>query len=142
MENEMEGCPHCAALNEDRLWEGETFRIVLVHENGFPGWCRVIWNAHIGELTDLPAEDRRQFLNAVVVVEELLRSKIRPRKINLASLATGMPHLHFHVIPRFEDDPTFPEPVWLAPVRFSDRRLAADFSQSMRASLERQLANI
>jgi diadenosine tetraphosphate (Ap4A) HIT family hydrolase len=138
----VEGCPHCAAVGEDRLWESEKFRVVLVHQPGFPGWCRVIWNSHVAELTDLSAADRRAFLDAVMLVEELLRSNIQPRKINLAALATGMPHLHFHIIPRFEDDPTFPEPVWLPPVRSSDRVLPAGFSQTMRVALERRLADV
>src|SRR5512146_2183680 len=103
----MDGCPHCAALNEDRLWDGERFRVVLVQQAGFPGWTRVIWNDHTAELTDLGTDDRHDFLNAVLVVEEVLRSELHPRKINLASLGTAVPHLHFHVIPRFEGDATF-----------------------------------
>src|SRR3569832_816191 len=137
----MEGCPHCAALNEDRLWEGEKLRIVLVHEAGFPGWCRAIWNTHVAELTDLSQDDRETFLQAVMEVESLLRSALKPRKINLASLGTGMAHLHFHIIPRFEDDPTFPNPVWLAPVRESQRSLPPDFGAAMRSGLRIALHN-
>ena len=132
----MVGCPHCAAVYEDRLWEGEKFRIVLVHEAGFPGWCRVIWNTHVAELTDLSVGDRRAFLDAVMTVETLLRNLLEPRKVNLASLGTGMPHLHFHIIPRFEDDPTFPDPVWLSPTRQSQRSLPTGFEAAMRLGLK------
>jgi len=132
----IDNCPHCVAAGEDRLWEGEKYRVVLVQQAGFPGWCRVIWNAHVGELTDLSSDDRRDFLDAVMLVEELLRRELKPRKINLASLGTGMPHLHFHIIPRFEDDPTFPDPVWLAPVRESQRQLPPNFSAALRSGLE------
>src|SRR3569832_2303809 len=131
----MEGCPHCAALNEDRLWEGEKFRIVLVHEAGFPGWCRVIWNTHVAELADLSVGDRRAFLDAVMTVETLLRNLLEPRKVNLASLGTGMPHLHFHIIPRFEDDPAFPATVWLSAKRLSQRSFPASFIEAMQAWL-------
>ena len=132
----IDSCPHCAAAGEDRLWEGEKYRVVLVHQPGFPGWCRVIWNTHVGELTDLSANDRLDFLGATMLVEELLRRELKPRKINLASLGTGMPHLHFHIIPRFQDDPTFPDPVWLPPVRESPRQLPLNFSAAIRAGLE------
>ena len=104
----MDGCPHCTAVGEDRLWEGERFRVVLVHETGFPGWVRVIWNAHTAELTDLTALDRTAFLQAVMIVEEVLRSELQPKKINLASLGTAMPHLHVHIIPRHEGVPMKP----------------------------------
>jgi diadenosine tetraphosphate (Ap4A) HIT family hydrolase len=131
----VEGCAHCAGLNEDRLWAGELFRIVLVHGTGFEGWCRVIWHEHVAELTNLAAQQREAVLKAVVGVEEALRSELNPAKINIASLATGMPHLHFHIIPRFADDPTFPEPVWLPPVRSSVRQLPTGFSARMRERL-------
>jgi len=132
----MDGCPHCAALGEDRLWEGERFRVVLAHEAGFPGWVRVIWNAHTAELTDLPGTDRRAFLEAVMIVEEVLRSELQPRKINLASLGTAIPHLHVHIIPRFEGDATFPNPVWLPPIRAFDRELPTTLRQTMRGRLD------
>jgi hypothetical protein len=33
-------------------------------------------------------------------------------KVNLASLGNQVPHLHWHVIPRFKDDPHFPFAIW------------------------------
>ena len=42
---------------------------------------------------------------------------VNPDKINLASLGNMVPHLHWHVIPRFRDDRHFPEPIWGAPQR-------------------------
>ncbi len=102
------GCAHCAGVNEDRLWEGDLFRIVLVHNSGFEGWCRVVLHEHVAELTDLDVDQRQAVLAAVIALEEALRAELQPTKMNIAALATGMPHLHFHLIPRFSDDPTFP----------------------------------
>lgn len=131
----MDGCPHCAALGEDRLWANDRFRVVLVHEAGFPGWVRVVWNTHTAELTDLDSDDRWALLEAVMIVEEVLRSELQPKKINLASLGTAMPHLHFHVIPRFEGDATFPNPVWLPPARAFERELPSSLRETMRVRL-------
>lgn len=131
----MENCPHCVGANEDRLWEGPLFRVVLVQQEGFPGWCRVIWNDHVGEYTDLGEAERTKFMRAVAVAEAGLRAELKPDKINLASLGTAMPHLHMHVIPRFEDDPTFPDPVWLPPARKSRRALPLHFADAMRDRL-------
>jgi diadenosine tetraphosphate (Ap4A) HIT family hydrolase len=128
-------CPHCRALGEDRLWSGDRFRVVLVHDTGFEGWCRVIWNEHVAEFTDLPPTDRQAVFDAAMAVEEALRAEIRPAKINIAALATAMPHLHVHVIPRFPDDPTFPDPVWL-PARQTPTRLLPDgFAAKIRTRL-------
>ncbi len=134
-----EGCAHCAGKDEDRLWSGNGQRIVLVHDTGFEGWCRVIWDDHISELTDLPKAQRQQVLDAVMALEEALRAELTPWKINIAALGTGAPHLHFHVIPRFEGDPTFPDPVWLPQVRNSERQLPEGFAARMTARLEQAL---
>ncbi len=134
-----DGCAHCAGVGEDRLWSGNGQRIVLVHDTGFEGWCRVIWDDHISELTDLPKPGRQHVLDAMVALEEALRIELKPWKINIAALGTGAPHLHFHVIPRFEDDPTFPDPVWLAKVRQSSRQLPEGFAARMTAHLEQAL---
>ena len=131
----VEGCTHCLGKGEDRLWTGPLFRVVLVHNSGFEGWCRVIWHEHVAEISDLPAEQRQALFEAVVAVEVALRVELLPDKINIASLATGMPHLHVHVIPRFRDDPAFPEPVWLPPVRETGRSLPAGFADNLRRRL-------
>jgi len=35
-----------------------------------------------------------------------------PKKINIASFGNYMPHVHWHVMARFEEDSFFPEPMW------------------------------
>jgi diadenosine tetraphosphate (Ap4A) HIT family hydrolase len=80
----------------------------------YRGFCRVIWNDHVKEMSDLAMEDRALLMNAVFCVESALRLSLNPDKINLACLGNMTPHLHWHVIPRFKSDPTFPKPIWAA----------------------------
>ena len=56
-------------------------------------------------------------MNAVTVVEQTLRQELQPIKINLAALGNAVPHLHWHVIARFEWDSHFPASVWAEPQR-------------------------
>ena len=51
-------------------------------------------------------------MRIVVGVEEVIASAMKPVKINLESLGNQVPHLHWHIIPRYEDDPYFPDSVW------------------------------
>jgi diadenosine tetraphosphate (Ap4A) HIT family hydrolase len=51
-------------------------------------------------------------MNVAFVVERVLREVLKPEKINLASLGNKTPHIHWHVIPRFETDIHFPETIW------------------------------
>lgn len=110
-------CPLCQGLNEELLWRDKLMRIIRVGDVQYPGFCRVILNRHVKEMTDLAQDERIQVLHAVFAVETALRELMRPDKINLASLGNQVPHLHWHVIPRFSDDTHFPDPVWAAPQR-------------------------
>src|SRR5690606_14276229 len=88
------------------------WRIVLADEPDHPAITRVIWNAHVVEMSDLDEAQRGELLEAVVRVERLQRATLSPDKINLASLGNRVPHLHWHVIPRWRDDRRFPDAIW------------------------------
>lgn len=106
-------CVLCEIPPLPLLFEDACLRVVLVDdEPDYPGFCRVIWKAHVREMTDLAPADRAHLLDQVWRVEAALRAELKPDKINLASLGNVVPHLHWHVIPRFADDAHFPAPVW------------------------------
>ena len=65
-------------------------------------------------MTDLDGPDRALLMQAVWRVEAVMREVLQPTKINLASLGNVVPHLHWHVIPRWSDDSRFPQPIWAA----------------------------
>jgi diadenosine tetraphosphate (Ap4A) HIT family hydrolase len=110
-------CPLCNPSNETVLWRNALLRVIQVDDPHYPGFCRAIVNRHVKEMTDLLAAERAQVMDAVWTVEAVLRELLAPDKINLASLGNVVPHLHWHVIPRFADDRHFPDPVWAAPRR-------------------------
>ncbi len=105
-------CELCATIGGQLLWQDARCRVVLIEETDYPGYCRVIWQAHVAEMTDLDAADRAHCLRVVLAVESVLRELLAPDKINLASLGNFTPHLHWHVIPRFRDDAHFPQAIW------------------------------
>ena len=109
-------CPLCSADGEDVVWRDDFCRVILLDDPGYPGFCRVILNAHVKEFSDLAATEHRRLIDVVCAVEKAVREIVRPDKINLASLGNVVPHLHWHVIPRFADDPNFPDAIW-APAR-------------------------
>lgn len=88
---------------------------MLAAEPDYPAFTRVIWNAHVAEMSELGAADRDELMRVVLAVEQTQRAVLAPDKVNLASFGNVVPHLHWHVIPRWRDDRHFPEPVWGAP---------------------------
>jgi diadenosine tetraphosphate (Ap4A) HIT family hydrolase len=114
----MRDCPLCQSPGGEIVWEDGLCRVVRVDgaEGGaFPGYCRVIWRAHVAEMTDLDPGNRRHLMNVVYAVESALRALVAPDKINLAALGNMVPHVHWHVIPRWLDDSHFPASIWAAP---------------------------
>jgi diadenosine tetraphosphate (Ap4A) HIT family hydrolase len=97
------------------------FRVVRVVDGEearrFPAFYRLIWNRHVAEFSDLSVTDRHACMDAVTEIEKTLRSLLAPTKVNLASLGNVVPHLHWHVIARFEGDSHFPAPIWAAAQR-------------------------
>lgn len=117
------------------MWRDARCRVVLADEP-FPGFCRVIWNGHVREMTDLGTADRDHLMHVVFAVESALRARLAPLKMNLATLGNVTPHLHWHVIPRFADDSHFPHPVWGARQRdAAPRALPDDFVSSLAGDL-------
>ena len=71
-------------------------------------------------------------MQVVCQVEQLIRDVIEPHKVNLASFGNFVPHLHWHVIPRWEDDAYFPESIWGVKLReTSENSLQARHQQAL-----------
>jgi len=105
-------CVFCREDGGEVLWADDALRVVLADEPDWPGLCRVVWGAHLAEMSDLPDADRMRVMTAVNGVERVMRRVLVPEKINLASLGNQVPHVHWHVIPRFSNDSRFPLPIW------------------------------
>jgi diadenosine tetraphosphate (Ap4A) HIT family hydrolase len=105
-------CELCHQTGGELVWQDSLCRVVLVNNADYPGYCRVIWAAHIKEMTDLAAVDQYHLMKIVFAVEACLRSLLQPDKLNLASIGNLTPHLHWHVIPRNIDDRHFPNTIW------------------------------
>lgn len=134
-------CPLCTEAGGEPVWRGDRLRVVIADEPEHPAFVRVIWNAHVAELGDLPVADRNLLMDVVCRAERALREVARPDKINLASLGNRVPHLHWHVIARWADDSHFPDPVWASPRRAADPAALArrEAARALRPALGERL---
>lgn len=112
MNDTVTNCELCTTPGGTVLWHSPRCRVVRVEHPDYPGFCRVIWNRHVREMTDLSANERAYMMRIVFAVESVVRALFLPDKINLASLGNMTPHVHWHIIPRWETDTHFPEPIW------------------------------
>ena len=110
-------CVLCVEAGGQPIWQGAQLRLIRAQEAGFPAFYRIVWNAHVAEFSDLTRAEREHCMQAVTLVEQVLRAQLAPTKINLATLGNMVAHLHWHVIARFDWDSHFPAPVWASAQR-------------------------
>jgi diadenosine tetraphosphate (Ap4A) HIT family hydrolase len=145
MTDSVAACELCAQTGGEVLHHGDKLRVVLIDDALYPGFCRVIWNGHAREMTDLAPDDRALLMDTVWLVEAALREAMSPDKVNLASLGNMTPHVHWHVIPRFADDAHFPGSTWgplqrTTPASVLDGRAA--LVPALRAAIARHLVRL
>ena len=108
----MMACELCQQPGGHLVWSRDAWRVIRVSDADFPAFYRVIHHHHVAEFTDLPEPQRQRCMQLVATVERVLIERLRPTKINLAAFGNMVPHLHWHVIARFDWDSHFPQPVW------------------------------
>jgi len=136
----LNSCELCTTPGGELLWQDSFCRVVRIEDADYPGFCRVILKQHVQEMTDLSIKDRERLMATVFAVEQVIREVLQPTKINLASLGNMTPHMHWHVIPRFQEDRNFPNPIWAGSMRESLPQ-PLDFSTSalLKAEIQRVL---
>ena len=142
MEIGSQTCELCSNPGGAVLWQSADCRVIRVDDRYYPGFCRVIWNDHVREMTDLDPAARDALMRVVYAVEMVVRQLFSPDKINLASFGNVVPHVHWHIIPRWEDDRHFPEPVWGAVRREGEAQRPVVSNDEMAMVLGRLLAKI
>ena len=132
----MSACPLCEPQAETVLFQNEQLRVILVTDQVLvPAYCRVIWQKHVAEMTDLTANERHELMTMVYFVEKQMREILSAQKINLASFGTMVPHQHWHVIARFSDDAYYPDSIWSVAHHQNTPALSDDWITRLQAAL-------
>ena len=140
MNTQEHTCPLCKTDGQDILFSNQLLRVVWVGDNSFPGFCRVVANEHITEMIDLSAAQQQDFMQVVFAVAHAQRQHLNPDKINLASLGNQVPHLHWHVIPRWETDSHYPNSIWSDKLRNSLVSISKKQEDSLKQNLVKLLS--
>lgn len=135
------GCPLCDAAGGRLVFQGPRWRLIHAAEPGFPAFYRLVWDDHVREFSELARADRIACMEALATVEQALLRHLRPAKVNLAALGNAVPHLHWHVIARFDGDSHFPGAVWAQPLREADPALLQELAGRLPA-LELELQTL
>jgi diadenosine tetraphosphate (Ap4A) HIT family hydrolase len=137
----MTVCQMCTKWHDEpemRVAMLERCHVMLNRDQFFPGYCFVFTRSHVTELFHLDSEARTAVVNEVSAVAAALNRVFNPAKINYELLGNMVPHMHWHIVPRFTDDPLWPRPIWSEPHKPAELT-TAEYAQriaTIRAALE------
>ncbi len=114
----MTDCPMCHRWESDtelRIIELCHSFVVLNRDQFFPGYTLLFTKQHVTELFHLDHEVRNGLMEEVSRVAQALQTVFTPTKINYELLGNMVPHMHWHLVPRFSSDALWPRPLWAEP---------------------------
>lgn len=76
--------------------------LYLFREQTHPGRCVVAYRGHVNELFELPAEELALFTQDVARAARAIKAATGAKKINYGAYSDKLPHLHFHLVPKYE----------------------------------------
>jgi diadenosine tetraphosphate (Ap4A) HIT family hydrolase len=85
---------------------------LLLHRNAAVPWFILVPETALGNLLDLPTQQRDAVLADCKRVSDHLTGALGCAKVNVAWIGNLVPQLHVHVIGRGPADPCWPKPVW------------------------------
>lgn len=108
--------------------ELETGYVVLGDYQFYKGYTLFLGKKHVTELHELDDAYRKNFLYEMSLVAKAVYQAFTPEKLNYELLGNAVPHLHWHLFPRYKDDPQPNKPIWAIDkaTRCNDSTLASD----------------
>jgi diadenosine tetraphosphate (Ap4A) HIT family hydrolase len=67
---------------------------------------------HATRPDQLSSEEWLAFCADLYLAEKSMMRVLRPDHINVEILGNVVPHLHWHIMPRYRDDPRWQAPIW------------------------------
>jgi diadenosine tetraphosphate (Ap4A) HIT family hydrolase len=105
----------CRRWDDDadlRIKEFEHSYAILNRDQFFPGYTLLFTRQHVTELFHLDRDVRTGLMEEVSSVAAALSAVFQPDKINYELLGNMVPHIHWHLVPRFSSEPLWPRPIW------------------------------
>ena len=141
-----EGCVLCAPRPESNdHWDFiETLSassLYLAKNQTYRGQCQLVFDRrHAARLDQLTEDEYAAFVGDLYLAQHAVAAVLRPDHMNVESLGNVVPHLHWHIIPRYLGDARWGMPIWTTPLSaMPDHRLGeaerAGLIDSIRAAL-------
>ena len=112
-----ENCKYCskAADTMELVADLETSSLYIAKDQTYKGRCILALNDHKKELFQLGPEELQAFSRDMARAAKALYEVFKPGKINYAAFGDTYPHVHFHLVPKYEGGKSWGVPFELPP---------------------------
>ncbi|WP_312517913.1 HIT domain-containing protein [Anaerospora sp.] len=81
--------------------------LYLFKEQTYKGRCLVAYKGHVNELFELQETELESYIKDVAKAAAAMKKAFSPNKINYGAYSDKLPHLHFHLVPKYQDGPSW-----------------------------------
>ena len=141
------GCGICAIIERikarnfrDFIAELNASYVILGDQQLYRGYCVLLSKIHATELYLMPADAARVLFDEVRLSAEAIATVVKPWKMNYECLGNSEPHVHWHLLPRYENDELRRGPIWLRPEAERKVSLEENDRRALMGSIRRELA--
>jgi diadenosine tetraphosphate (Ap4A) HIT family hydrolase len=90
------------------------------------GYALVLLKEHVREPFQLPPDMQREHFREVMRAAEALNDTFLPSKMNFSCYGNAVPHVHWHIVPRYANDPHPGKDPWEDVERFGEKTITPD----------------
>lgn len=108
-------CPPREPNNEVRLEIAplSISTLYLFRDQRFRGYSLLAFDGrHATALEELNDSEYQAYMGDLRTAAQALRRALKPDHMNYECLGNSSPHLHWHIVPRYKDDPRWGQPIW------------------------------
>lgn len=95
----------------------------------YDGYSVLLLKGHAREMTELPAQRSQAVFGELLRAQACVERALAPFKMNLCSLGNVVDHVHWHLFPRYQNDPKRENPPWLQMGEFSSKNISPEQAQ-------------
>lgn len=100
-------CTHSPDLYELMIpiCEMKASSLYLFREQTYRGRCLLAYKEHLKEICDPEGEDYIAFMDDLKRVSAAIKKVMNPDKLNIGAFGDKQPHLHIHIVPKYDGGP-------------------------------------
>jgi diadenosine tetraphosphate (Ap4A) HIT family hydrolase len=142
----QEACSVCSEISQwkagQNLFIVAEFKLslfVVGEHQFFEGYSLLLLKEHVRDLHELTLTSQEELFRELMIATKALVRRYTPWKMNYASYGNVAPHVHWHLIPRYDSDPDRESQPWQHEQEFADHRISPEKARLIGEEIRRHL---